>query len=127
VFQQVQSSTLPIDDPTVKVIPSPQAAPGSSSDSQPIQNQSSDGKAEDPTITMPVQSNVQDHMFPVHNQQKYPVIRDQDGRLAGWDLPRDHFETNISNFFEPLPEEVPEVKYRQSYQVTLGVLHGLCT
>jgi hypothetical protein len=26
-----------------------------------------------------------------------------------------------------LPEEVPEVKYRQSYQVTLGVLHGLCT
>jgi hypothetical protein len=34
-------------------------------------------------------------------------MRDQDGRLAGWDLPCDHFETNISNFFEPLPEEIP--------------------
>jgi hypothetical protein len=38
-------------------------------------------------------------------------MRDQDGKLAGWDLPRDQFDTNISNFFEPVPEEVPEVKY----------------
>jgi hypothetical protein len=48
--------------------------------------------------------------------QKYPPIRNQDGKLAGWGLPHDHFETNISYFFEPQPEEVPEVKYPQSYQ-----------
>jgi hypothetical protein len=66
-------------------------------------------------------------MFPVQNQQKYPVMRDQDGRLAGWHLPHDHFETNISNFFEPLLEKISEVKYPQSYQATFGVLHGLCT
>jgi hypothetical protein len=36
VFQQDQLATLPIDDSTVKVTPSPQAAPGSSSDSQLI-------------------------------------------------------------------------------------------
>jgi hypothetical protein len=59
-------------------------------------------------------------MFPVQNQQKYPVMRDQDGRLAGWHLPHDHFETNISKFFEPLPEEISEVKYPQSYQATFG-------
>jgi hypothetical protein len=47
-----------IDDPTVKVAPSPQVAPGSSSHSQPIQNQSSDSKAKDPIVTMPAQSNI---------------------------------------------------------------------
>jgi hypothetical protein len=47
-------------------------------------------------------------------------MRNQDGKLAGWDLPRDHFETNISNFFEPVPEEVLEVNYPQSYQATFG-------
>jgi hypothetical protein len=47
-------------------------------------------------------------------------MRDQDGRLAGWGLPHDHFETNISNFVEPQPEEVPEVKYPQSYQAMFG-------
>jgi hypothetical protein len=52
-------------------------------------------------------------------------MRDQDGKLAGWDLPRDHFETNISNFFEPVPEEVPEVKYPQSYQATFGGTPGI--
>jgi hypothetical protein len=36
MFQQDQSATPPIDDPIVKVTPSPQAAPGSSSDSRPI-------------------------------------------------------------------------------------------
>jgi hypothetical protein len=46
-------------------------------------------------------------------------MRSPDGKLAGWDLPRDHFETNISNFFESVPEEVLEVKYPQSYQTTL--------
>jgi hypothetical protein len=43
-------------------------------------------------------------------------MRDQDRRLAGWSLPRDHFENDISSFLEPQPEEVPEVKYPQSYQ-----------
>jgi hypothetical protein len=48
---------------------------------------------------MPVQSNIQDEMFPLQNQ-KYPVMIDQDGRLAGWGLPHDHFENDISNFLE---------------------------
>jgi hypothetical protein len=61
-----------------------------------------------------MQSNVQDPVLLVQNQQKYPAMRDQDGKLAGWDLPRDHFETNTSDFFEPVPEEVLEVKYPQS-------------
>jgi hypothetical protein len=39
---------------------------------------------------------------------------DQYGRLTGWSLPHDHFEKDISNFFQPVPEEVPEVKYPQS-------------
>jgi hypothetical protein len=66
-------------------------------------------------------SNVQDQTFSVQNQhQKYPTIRDQDGKLAGWDLPHNHLETNISNFFRPHPEEVPEVKYPQSYQAMFG-------
>jgi hypothetical protein len=54
-------------------------------------------------------------------------VRDQDGRLAGWGLPRDHFETDISNFLESLPEEVLEVKYPQSYQAMFGGTQGLCT
>jgi hypothetical protein len=37
----------------------------------------------------------------VQNQHKYPARRDLDGKLAGWDLPRDHF----------VIEEIPEVKY----------------
>jgi hypothetical protein len=36
----------------------------------------------------PEQSSVQGQ---VQNQQKYPAVRDSDGKLAGWDLPRDHF------------------------------------
>jgi hypothetical protein len=47
-------------------------------------------------------------------------MRDKDGRLAGWGLPRDHFENDISNFLESQPEEIPEVKYPQSYQATFG-------
>jgi hypothetical protein len=47
-------------------------------------------------------------------------MRDPDGKLAGWDLPRDHFETNISNFIGHVIEEIPEVKYPQSYQATFG-------
>jgi hypothetical protein len=54
VFQQNQSANPPIDDP--KATPSPQAATSSSSDAQPIQNQSGDGKARNPTITTSVQS-----------------------------------------------------------------------
>jgi hypothetical protein len=54
-------------------------------------------------------------------------MRDQDVRLIGWSLPHDHFEKDISNFFEPMPEEVPEVKYPQSYQATFegtpGTVH----
>jgi hypothetical protein len=64
-------------------------------------------------------------MLSVQNQQKYPAMRDQDGRLAGWDLPRDHFETNISNLFEHVLEEFPEVKYPQSYQATFGGTPGI--
>jgi hypothetical protein len=70
---------------------------------------------------------IQDQMLAVQNQHKYSAMRDPDGKLAGWDLPRDHFETNISNFFEPVPEEVPKVKYPQSYQATFGGTPGLCT
>jgi hypothetical protein len=124
MFQHGQSATPPIDDLTVKVAPSPQVANGSSSDAQPIQNQCGDGKAKDPVITTPAQSNIQDQMFPVQNQQKYPVMRDQDGRLAGWGLPRDHFEKDISNFLEPQLEEVSEVKYLQYYQATFGCTPG---
>jgi hypothetical protein len=51
-------------------------------------------------------------------------MRNQDGKLAGWDLPRDHFETNISNFFESHPEEIPKVNYLQSYQAMFGGTPG---
>jgi hypothetical protein len=47
-------------------------------------------------------------------------MRDQNKRLKGWILPHNHFEKDISNFFEVVPEEVPEVNYPQSYQATLG-------
>jgi hypothetical protein len=115
VSQQNQSANTPIDDP--KATPSPQAV-SYSLDAQPIQNQSGDGKAKDPTITTLVQSVVQDQVLPVYNQ--YPVMSDQNRRLTGWSFPHDHFEKDISNFFEVVPEEVPEVKYPQSYQATLG-------
>jgi hypothetical protein len=124
VFQQNQSANPSIDDPTSKATPSPQAATISSSDIQPIQNKSGDGKAKDHAVTSPVQSNVQDQVLPVQNQQKYPAMRDQYGKLAGWDLPRDHLKTNISNFFESVPEEVPEVKYPQFYEATFGGTPG---
>jgi hypothetical protein len=102
VCQHNQLASPPIADSTVRVSPSPQinaTAPGSSSDSQPIQNQSDGDKSKDPAVTMPViqthltRSNVQDQTFSVQNHhQKYPTIRDQDRKLSGWDLPRDHFE-----------------------------------
>jgi hypothetical protein len=57
VFQKGQSAIPPIDDPT-KVTPSPQAAASSSSDTQPIQNQSGDGKEKDPAVTSLEQSSV---------------------------------------------------------------------
>jgi hypothetical protein len=47
-------------------------------------------------------------------------MRDQNGRLSGWGLLHDHFETDISNFFEPHPEEIIEVKYPESYQAMLA-------
>jgi hypothetical protein len=108
----------------VKVTPFPQAATSSSSDAQPIQNKSGDGKAKDPAITTSVQSIIQDQVLPVQNQQKYPAMRDQDRRLTGRSFPHDHFEKDISNFFEPVPEEVPEVKYPQSYRATFGGTPG---
>jgi hypothetical protein len=44
-------------------------------------------------------------------------MRDSDGKLTGWDLPCDHF----------VIEEIPKVKYPQSYQAafggTLGTAH----
>jgi hypothetical protein len=55
VFQKVQSAFPPIDDSTVGVSPSPQinaTAPSSSSESQPIQNQSVGDKVKDPAVTM---------------------------------------------------------------------------
>jgi hypothetical protein len=61
-----------------------------------------------------VQSIVQNHVLPVQNQQKYPAVRDSDGKLAGWDLPCDHF----------VIEEILEVKYPQSYQATFGGTPG---
>jgi hypothetical protein len=101
VSQQDQSAIPPIDDTTVKASPSPEAAASSSSDTQPIQNQSGDTKEKDPTVTSPVQSVIQNQVLPVQNQQKHPVVRDSDGKLVGWDLPRDHFAI----------EEIPEVNY----------------
>jgi hypothetical protein len=41
-------------------------------------------------------------------------VRDSYGKLAGWDLPRDHF----------VIEEIPEVKYPRSYQVTPVIGHS---
>jgi hypothetical protein len=41
-------------------------------------------------------------------------MRDSDGKLAGQDLPPDHFAT----------EEILEVKYPQSYQATFGGTPG---
>jgi hypothetical protein len=51
-------------------------------------------------------------------------MRYQDERLTGWSLPHDHFEKDISNFFEVVPEEVPYAKYPQSYQATFGGTPG---
>jgi hypothetical protein len=62
VFQQNQLANPPIDDP--KATPSQQAA-SSSSDAQPIQSQSGDGKAKDPAVTTSVQSVIQDQVLPV--------------------------------------------------------------
>jgi hypothetical protein len=59
MFQQDQSVIPSIDDPTAKATPSPQAAASSSSDVQPIQNQSGDVKDKDLAVTSPVQSIVQ--------------------------------------------------------------------
>jgi hypothetical protein len=118
VFQHNRLASPPIDDPTIGISPSPQVnatVPGSSSDSQPIKNQGVGDKAKDPDVTMPVvqthktQSNIQDQKFLLQNQhQKYPAMRNQDGKLARWDFPCDHFETNISSFFELQPEEIPD-------------------
>jgi hypothetical protein len=73
----------------------------------------------------PTQSNVQDQTFSVQNHhKKYPAMRDQDGRLAGWGLSYDHFETDISNFLESWPKEVTKVKYLQSYQAMFGGTPG---
>jgi hypothetical protein len=98
----------------VKATPSPQAATSSSTDVQPIQNQSGDGKDKDHVVTTPVQSIVQDQVLPVQKQQKYSTMRDSDGKLAGWDLPRDHF----------VIEEISEIKYPQSYHATFGGTPG---
>jgi hypothetical protein len=54
MFQHDQSTSPPIDDPTVRVAPSPQVATGSSSDSQPIQNQGIGEKAKDLAVTIPM-------------------------------------------------------------------------
>jgi hypothetical protein len=48
-------------------------------------------------------------------------MRNQDG-IAGWDLPRNYFETNISSFFELQHEE--EVNYLPSYQAMFGGTPG---
>jgi hypothetical protein len=117
MFQQDRSAIPPIDDLTAKATSSPQAAASSSSDAQPIQKQSGDGKDKDIVVITSVQSVFQDQVLPVQNQHKYPAMRDSDGKLAGWDLPHDHF----------VIEEIPEVKYPQSYQVTFGGTQGLCT
>jgi hypothetical protein len=45
--------------------PSPQVVASSSSDTQPIQNQSGDGKDKDPAITSPVQYVVKNQVLPV--------------------------------------------------------------
>jgi hypothetical protein len=52
-------------------------------------------------------------------------MRDQDGRITGWSLPHDHFEKDISNFFEPAPDEDPEVNYPQPYQAKFGGTPGI--
>jgi hypothetical protein len=54
VLQQDQSTALPIDDSTVRIAPSPQVVTGSSSNSQPIQNQGIGEKAKDLVVTMPM-------------------------------------------------------------------------
>jgi hypothetical protein len=45
-------------------------------------------------------------------------------RLSGWGLPHYHFETDILNLFESQPEEIPEVKYPESYQAMFGGILG---
>jgi hypothetical protein len=44
--------------------------------------------------------------------------------LTGWSLLHDQFDKDISNFFEVVPEELPEVKYPPSYQATIGGTPG---
>jgi hypothetical protein len=101
MFRQDQSAIPLIDDPIEKATPSPQAATSSSSDAQPVHNQSGDGKDKVLAVTLPVQSTIQDQVLPVQNQHKYPAMRDSYGKLAGWDLPRYHF----------MIKEISEVKY----------------
>jgi hypothetical protein len=51
-------------------------------------------------------------------------VRDQDRKLVGWGLHRDHFEIDILGFLDPQPEEVLELKYMQSYQAMFGGTPG---
>jgi hypothetical protein len=51
-------------------------------------------------------------------------MRDKSEKLIGWDLPYNHFDTNISNFFDPLPEEIPEVKYLNHHLAMFGGTPG---
>jgi hypothetical protein len=134
VFPKGQSASSLIDDPTAGIAPSPQinaTAPGSLSYAQPIQSQKVGEMPKDPSTTVLIvqtyssQSKVQDQTFSVQNHhQQYPAMRDQNGRLLGWGLPHDHFEIDISNFFEPQPEEISEVKYLESYQAMFGGTPG---
>jgi hypothetical protein len=75
--------------------------------------------------TYSAQSNVQDKTFSVQNlHQKYHAIGDQNGRLSGRDFPHNHFETDVSKFFEPQPEKILEVKYPESYEAMFGGTPG---
>jgi uncharacterized cupin superfamily protein len=134
VFPKYQSASLSIDDPTVGVTSSPHinaTDPCPSSGVRPIQNQIIGNMYKSLAVTVPIvqtysaQSKIQVQTFSVQNHHhQYSAKKDQNGRLVEWSLPHDHFETNISSFSKSHPEEIPEVKYLESYQAMFGGTPG---
>jgi hypothetical protein len=43
----------------------------------------------------------------VQGSPQFFPTRDENGKLIGWSLPHNHFDTDISNFFDCPPEEIP--------------------
>jgi hypothetical protein len=57
--------------------------------------------------TYSAQSKISGQTFSVQGSPQFFPTRDENGKLIGWSLPHNHFDTDISNFFDCPPEEIP--------------------